>query len=41
MIVKNFIYEIKGFPILDGYRGKPKADIKAIVETLMKISKLV
>jgi acyl-CoA synthetase (NDP forming) len=41
VIVKNFIYEIKGFPILDGYRGKPKADIKAIVETLMKISKLV
>lgn len=35
------IHEIKGFPILDGYRGKPKADIDAIVDTLLKISDLV
>ncbi len=38
---KEMIKEIKGFPILDGYRGKPKADLNAIVETLMKISDLV
>ncbi len=37
----EMIHEIKGFPILDGYRGKPKADIDAIVDTLMKISDLV
>jgi len=37
----EMIREIKGFPILDGYRGKPKADINAIVDTLMKISELV
>ncbi|MFX0104366.1 MAG: acetate--CoA ligase family protein [Candidatus Hodarchaeota archaeon] len=37
----EMIHEIKGFPILDGYRGKPKADIKAIVDTLLKISDLV
>ena len=37
----EMIHEIKGFPILDGYRGKPKADIKAIKETLLKISDLV
>jgi acyl-CoA synthetase (NDP forming) len=37
----EMITEIKGYPILDGYRGKPKADIKAIVDVLMKISKLV
>jgi acyl-CoA synthetase (NDP forming) len=35
------IHEIKGFPILDGYRGKPKADIDAIVKTLLKISDFV
>ncbi|MFW9988207.1 MAG: acetate--CoA ligase family protein [Candidatus Odinarchaeota archaeon] len=35
------MHKIKGFPILDGYQGKPKADIKAIVEVLMKISDLV
>lgn len=38
---KEMITEIKGFPILDGYRGKPKADIDAIVKVLMKISDLV
>ena len=38
---KEMIHEIKGFPILDGYRGKPKADINAIVNTLLKISELV
>jgi len=38
---KEMIHEIKGFPILDGYRGKPKADIDAIVETLLKISEIV
>ena len=35
------IKEIKGFPLLDGFRGKPKADIQAIVDVLMKISDLV
>jgi acyl-CoA synthetase (NDP forming) len=38
---KEMIHEIKGFPVLDGYRGKPKADIDAIVDTLLKISDLV
>jgi acyl-CoA synthetase (NDP forming) len=38
---KEMIHEIKGFPILDGYRGKPKADIDAIVGILLKISDLV
>ena len=38
---KEMIKEIKGFPILDGYRGKPKADIEAIIDVLMKISDLV
>jgi len=37
---KEMIHEIKGFPILDGYRGKPKADINAIVDVLLKISDL-
>ncbi|MFX0069754.1 MAG: acetate--CoA ligase family protein [Candidatus Hermodarchaeota archaeon] len=38
---KEMIHEIKGFPILDGYRGKPKADLNAIVDVLLKISDLV
>ncbi|MFX1238513.1 MAG: acetate--CoA ligase family protein [Promethearchaeota archaeon] len=38
---KEMIKEIKGFPILNGYRGKPKADINAIVDILLKISDFV
>ncbi|MFW9819464.1 MAG: acetate--CoA ligase family protein [Candidatus Thorarchaeota archaeon] len=38
---KEMIHEIKGFPILDGYRGKPKADIQAIIKVLLKISDFV
>ena len=38
---REMIKEIKGFPILDGYRGKPKADIDAIIQTLLKVSDLV
>ncbi|MFX1256701.1 MAG: acetate--CoA ligase family protein [Promethearchaeota archaeon] len=38
---KEMIHEIKGFPILNGYRGKPKADIDAIVDVLLKVSDLV
>ena len=38
---REMIHEIKGFPILNGYRGKPKADIDAIVNTLLKMSELV
>ena len=37
----EMIHEIKGFPILDGFRGKPKADLDAIIKTLLKISDLV
>ncbi|TXT60572.1 MAG: Acetate--CoA ligase [ADP-forming] II subunit beta [Promethearchaeota archaeon] len=38
---KEMIHEIKGFPLLDGFRGKPKANIDAIVDVLMKISEFV
>lgn len=38
---KEMVHEIKGFPLLDGFRGKPKADIDAIVDTLLKISDFV
>jgi len=37
---KEMIKEIKGFKVLQGFRGKPKADIKAIVDVLLKISNL-
>ncbi|MHA1270138.1 MAG: acetate--CoA ligase family protein [Candidatus Helarchaeota archaeon] len=37
---REMIQEIKAFPILDGFRGRPKADIDTLVEILLKISKM-
>lgn len=38
---KEMIKEIKGYPLLKGYRGQPPVDEDAIVETLIKTSKLL
>jgi acetyl-CoA synthetase (ADP-forming) len=35
------ITEVKGYPILKGYRGQPPADVDAIVKILMNTSRLV
>ncbi len=37
----RMIKSIKAFPILDGYRGKPKGDIDAIQRLLVSLSDLV
>jgi acyl-CoA synthetase (NDP forming) len=37
----EMIHEIKGFPLLEGYRGHTAADIPAIQKTLLKVSRLV
>jgi acyl-CoA synthetase (NDP forming) len=34
------VRSVKGFPLLDGYRGKPKADIGALVKAIAGISRL-
>ncbi len=38
---KEMINEVKGYPILRGYRGQPPADINSIIEILLNTSKLV
>ena len=38
---QEMITEVKGYPILKGYRGQPPADIHAIVEILMNTSRLI
>lgn len=38
---KEMITEVKGYPILKGYRGQPPADTDAIVKILMNTSRLV
>lgn len=36
----EMIHEIKGFKLLDGYRGAPKADLKSLISLLKKISEI-
>jgi acetyl-CoA synthetase (ADP-forming) len=38
---REMITEVKGYPILKGYRGQPPADIEAIVKILLNTSRLV
>ena len=38
---QEMIQEIKGYPLLQGYRGKEPANLPALVETLLTISKLI
>ena len=38
---QEMIQEIKGYPLLQGYRGKEPASIPALVEMILKISKFI
>jgi len=38
---KQMIKEIKGYKILKGFRGKPKADMNSLIDILMKVSRLL
>ncbi len=36
----ELLHEIRGFPLLQGYRGHPPADVEALRELLLRISRL-
>jgi acyl-CoA synthetase (NDP forming) len=36
----DMIREIKAFPILDGARGRPKADVAALADAIVRLSAL-
>ena len=38
---RNMIKEIKGYPVLEGYRGQDPADIQKLEDTLLKLSEFV
>jgi acyl-CoA synthetase (NDP forming) len=35
----RMVREVKGFPLLTGARGRPKADLKALVDVIMKVQR--
>jgi acyl-CoA synthetase (NDP forming) len=37
---EEMVREIRGFPLLDGYRGAPKANVASVVDLLHRISRL-
>ncbi len=38
---RDMVHEIKGLPLLTGFRGRPACDIQAIVRCLLAVSRLV
>lgn len=37
---RRMVHEVKGFPLLAGARGRPKADLRALVDVLLKVQRL-
>jgi acyl-CoA synthetase (NDP forming) len=37
---RRMVEEVKGFPLLTGARGRPKADVRALVDVLLKVQRL-
>ena len=37
---RRMIEEIRSFPLLTGARGRPKADLRALTDTIMKVQRL-
>ncbi len=37
---EEMVHEIRGFPLLDGYRGAPKANVASVVDLMHRISRL-
>jgi acetate---CoA ligase (ADP-forming) len=38
---QRMVRSLKTYPLLDGYRGAPKADVEAVVDVLLRVSALV
>jgi acyl-CoA synthetase (NDP forming) len=36
----ELLREIRGFPLLQGYRGQPPADVEALRDLLLRVSRL-
>ncbi len=38
---ERMVRSLKTFPLLDGYRGAPKADVESLIDVLLRVSALV
>jgi acyl-CoA synthetase (NDP forming) len=38
---ERMVRSLKTFPLLEGYRGAPRADVEALVDVLLRVSALV
>lgn len=38
---REMIHDIKGYPVLEGYRGQPPSDVAALEDMIMKVSAFV
>jgi acetyl-CoA synthetase (ADP-forming) len=38
---RDMVHEIKGLPVLTGFRGRPRSDLEAIIRSLLAVSRLV
>jgi acyl-CoA synthetase (NDP forming) len=38
---REMVRSLRSFPLLDGYRGRPKADVPALEELLLRVSSMV
>jgi hypothetical protein len=36
----SMLHELKTWPLLDGYRGRPKADVPALIEAIVAFSRM-
>jgi acyl-CoA synthetase (NDP forming) len=38
---REMVHSVRGFPLLEGYRGAPACDVAAIEETLLRLSQML
>ncbi|MCK4268681.1 MAG: acetate--CoA ligase family protein, partial [Actinomycetia bacterium] len=38
---REMVLETRSFPLLQGVRGQPKADVEAVIDALLRLSQLV
>ena len=39
--IRRMITKLKGYPLINGYRGRPKGDIESIIEMVKKVESMV